>query len=249
MILYLAQVVFTLTTKEKCMTLNFLKLFALSFSLVFSLQAFAAPKACVVNGVVQNTKLLFVIDKSGSNATTDPQGRRAEALLRLHREHKTNTCVKWGVTVFQDPGTRSLIHQTQQPALVSGGNTQIRQAIVALRKDPDQGATPVRAALLLARNTIAIDIQKYPNQVNKYLVLFITDGIPTDGTNAESLKQMVAEIQNLAAPGLVKVSSGYYGDPNNGSAINFASSIANIGNGKFVNFNYNPFDYEHLIVP
>lgn len=205
------------------------------------------------DAIKRYTKLMFVMDKSGSNQTTDPgANKRAGSLERFYNDNKDKDYLRWGMISFRDPGTKAEIGGEQDPIFVGedpADEQTVREAIDSLRRG-DNGGTPYGAALALTQKAIETDLRAYPDEDNTYMVFFVSDGEPTDGARDEaSLRALVRNITQLS-PGKVFLSTGYYDAGNaNGTAISRLRAMAEEGNGKFVNFrDTDDFDFNELIV-
>lgn len=73
-------------------------------------------------------KILFVIDDSGSNKTTDPPGNRADAVQRVVTQYANNNQVSFGIIKFESTPTAVTQTFTQDQALLLGAIPQLRVA-------------------------------------------------------------------------------------------------------------------------
>ncbi len=189
------------------------------------------------------TKFLFVMDKSGSNDTTDPgANKRAGNFEQFYNDNKDNDFFKWGMIDF---------HQGQSEAFIinpyfTQDEPTVRNAVNLLRAI-DVGSTPYRSALSLTLEAIQSDMIEFPEEDSIYQVFFISDGGPTDTKSVSELRNRVRDIINLQ-PGRVFLSTAYYG-PNNSTNINYLRQMADEGRGAFINFeNSDELDFNDLIV-
>lgn len=115
----------------------------------------------------------------------------------------------------------------------------------------DSGLTPYGAALALANRAIDFDLRNHTSEDATYMVIFLSDGEPTDITDNPSLGGLVKNIVDLK-PGKVFFSSAFYTGGTSGTslaAIDRLSNMANRGGGRFVNFeNNSEFKFDDLIV-
>ncbi len=196
----------------------------------------------------RHTKFLFIVDKSGSNGSTDPGAtKRADNIDLFYQDNKDNESFQWGLITFQNGDSNAEISDgnPDNPIFTTEEN-QVNDAIDSLRSG-DSGSTPYRAALNLARKAIEDDIELYPEEDNIYMLFFITDGVPTDYNGDQAL---YADVKNLVdlVDNRIFLSTAYYG-PGNGSAENRLREMADVGKGKFVNFNNTDnLDFNDLIV-
>lgn len=208
--------------------------------------------------IVRLTKFLFVIDKSGSNASgngaldptpTDPGAvKRGNAIENFYNDNIDNEYLRWGLITFQDPGTRPVITDGTDP-IFTDDETQIRDGINFVRTGPDAGGTPYGAALALAQRAIERDVRDYPQEDNTYYVFFISDGVPTDVTTEAAVRSAVRSVVNVR-PGKVILSTGYYtGNLAVPTAVSMLRAMAEEGGGVFKDFQANPdLDINDLIV-
>lgn len=204
------------------------------------------------------TKLLFVMDKSGSNALgngdgipTDPSNiKRADNFVNYYNRKKSDSNIQWGMISFRDPGAQPLIYDTDpNQAIFTQDDSLINQGVARLRT-PDAGGTPYGAALALARSTIVYDINKHPDEDNVYVVIFITDGISTSPLVPGGESAILGAVDSLMAvkPGSISLSTAFYG-PSTSVGENLLRDMATHGNGKYINFNNtNDLDFDDLIV-
>lgn len=209
--------------------------------------------------IVRLTKFMFVIDKSGSNASgnggvdptpTDPGAtKRGNALENFYNQNQQNQYLRWGLITFQDPGTRPVITDGTDP-IYTDDEAQVRDGINFVRTGPDAGGTPYGAALALTRRAIEKDIQLYPNEDNTYYVFFISDGVPTDITTEAAVRTAVRSVVDTK-PGKVILSTGYYtGNLAVAQAVAMLRAMAEEGGGVYKDFQDDPnLDINELLVP
>lgn len=183
------------------------------------------------------TKILFVVDKSGSNATTDTNGFRVGTINTFYAQHRAKTTVKWGVVVFNDVSSEAYINNgsPQQPTF-SGDIPTVTAAIARLGTTPDIGGTPYKSALAMARTAVTYDITANPTEPSSYVIVFISDGIPTDYGTPPDENVIDGDVRNLKTAGRVTLSTVYYG-PASPEASGRLDRMARIGGGKFLDTN------------
>lgn len=193
---------------------------------------------------VRYTKILFVVDKSGSNARpanpdpnnpsveappSDPNNvYRADSIERFWAKHKEDPYIKWGYIAFGESNStvRSYINdgKDSEPSF-SQDPQAMENALDKQRTIPDDGCTPYLGALSLAQQAIARDVQGKPEEDSRYMVFFMSDGFPTDTTindNGCGSPEpagpadfaAVDAVMTAAPPGRVHLSAIYYGAPN-----------------------------------
>ncbi len=162
-----------------------------------------------------NTKILFVVDKSGSNATTDPNNvLRADSMRNLINQYAGNEHIYWGLIEFHGDGARFLIETATEPInYFTNDSAEALDAVSQFEALADQDATPYLAALSRARVGIETDLRNSIDEMaSNYNVIFISDGQPTDSTDPQ-IMAAVDSIVNLNR-GNVHLSTIYYGPDN-----------------------------------
>lgn len=156
------------------------------------------PPTCTVtyNDVVSPVKVLFLIDKTGSNkdnsntpaandGTDTTKAWRLNAINDLRNNLPLNI-FSFNITLFR--GNHTNIKDGYRYGGAGGDLTKslidgfsndsatINSAISTFQADPDQGKTPYEAALEKARQIISKDI--LTDNISKYSVILVTDGHP-----------------------------------------------------------------------
>ena len=109
----------------------------------------------------------------------------------------------------------------------------MQQAINRFYSVQDSGDTPYAAALDMARSAIANDVSSTSD--TKYIVVFISDGVPDPAISDSALVSRVNSVLN-AKPGQVTLSSIYYGSYNQ-EAADRLDMMAYYGHGGFLDAN------------
>lgn len=148
-------------------------------------------------------KLLFIIDKSGSNNTTDPGGtRRFPPIINYVGSQGNTDDTFYGLITFQGNNYRTASDFTNN-------TTEFVAAVVGEQGFPDGGGTPYLAALSAARAMILADVQRAIEEADAggnppasaYSIFFISDGGPTDnvgdGSDAAREAAIMGSIQSL----------------------------------------------------
>ena len=183
------------------------------------------------------TKVLFVVDQSGSNNTTDPgKTRRRNAMTKFYQAHSDNNYIQWGFISFQEA--------TATPFIEFGyfqNGIAFQAALTRFSTTIDAGGTPYKAAITKVGDAIDSDIaagiaagdETEPN----YEIIFLSDGVPTDYDNPINDGNIFADITKLLkkAEGRLHFSTVYYNV--SGLADIQASErlkqMAEVGLGKF----------------
>lgn len=197
--------------------------------------------------VKKYTKFLFVVDKSGSNSGTDPgAAKRAGNIRRFIAENRDKDYYRYALIVFSGATSTSLINDNSgRPEFTENENKALK-ATEEL-KSGDGGSTPYRAAISLARSVIVGDAEKHPHENSIYMVFFISDGVPTDGSEGAELKRQVNDLRGSVSR-KVFVSTAFYGG-SGGAAESRLQDMANAGKGKYINFDRQTnWDFNELVV-
>ena len=203
------------------------------------------------------TKILFVVDMSGSNRAwtqdngmalcsssdmsgctqpTDPnKSFRGGAIQDFFSRYKAKTNFNWGFLRFAGSSASSLIN-----GKLTNNTSVMQSAISSFMGLADDGGTPYRAGLRLATSAIASDQDLNSAASPQYVVVLISDGFPTDyrmAGGAFDSSTMSADISGLLsiAPGRVTLSTIYYGQVGDPNAISLLGAMANKGGGQFAN--------------
>lgn len=217
-------------------------------------------QTCSTNqiSVSRPAKVLFVVDQSGSNVQgadglssvgTDPDKKfRLSVLQKFYNDYSKKENVSWGLAAFNNGQAKNLMQNSLGITVpFSSKASDFKNAITTFSKRSDVGGTPYKSALNLITGIIALDRLSAPAHVI-YLVVFLTDGYPTDycasdlsssNCTGPTLNQKIFDdvvaIKNLV-PDSVQLSTAYYGLPDT-SAANRLQQMALAGSGQFVDTN------------
>jgi hypothetical protein len=221
------------------------------------------PGTCTLVQVTSPVKILFVVDASGSNriatkdngtfpydkdSTTCPTGAsncapasdpqktfRGGSIEAFYNENYSRSNISWGFHLFQESSAKSLIGTSGNSKL--GNALEMAQALSSFRTtEQDGGGTPYLAGLSLALETIHNDVDLSNSDV-AYVVVFLSDGYPTDhSVNSQILNDKVKSILDLA-PGRINLGAVYYGTVNDPAAASVLQGMAAAGKGAFLNIN------------
>ena len=134
-----------------------------------------AGDACTVapTAVTFPYKILFVIDHSGSNRTSDPADRRADAVQRVIERYAANPSVQFGVIRF------AAVPERLTPAFTRDIPTLLATAIPPLRDET--GGTDYVKVLEMTRDFLEDDMRSLSAGElarTRYDVQFLSDGDP-----------------------------------------------------------------------
>lgn len=211
-------------------------------------------------------KILFVVDKSGSNfqadgiagAGNDPNDiRRADNIQAFLDENRGTPYQEYGYIVFgvETNKAQAYINKGDVYAPGFGDEDDLQSAIDQHRSVPDNGCTPYLAALQLTKRAIESDMADNPDQDAVYNVFFMSDGFPNDANGAEECSSTVAVTNDVndpyiqavndvvsVMPNRVFLSTAYYTLPENDpgrAAADGLRYMADAGGGKFVDLQNN----------
>jgi uncharacterized protein (TIGR03382 family) len=186
-------------------------------------------------------KLLFIMDDSGSMTDSDPSFRRLIAARGLVDMLIDEPEIYFGVERFQD-GEPFLL--TTDP-IFTRDRQKLDWALADAQHRAD-GWTPYIGALSTAITAIKSDMNEDPIMAGRtrYIVLFLSDGEPTDEPNPPytQIKDRVTQLKQLEngqpAAGEVTLHTAYLesdGDPG-GSHVQLLKEMAEMTGGEFRNF-------------
>ena len=240
-----------------CSDVRLMKLATPSSSNAVSKGSFCIGEPLEVKPV---TKVLFIVDKSYSNQLvilpdggtlpgTDVGGvLRGGNIDRLVQSHADESWFRYGLVAFLDYEAISYVKdpQTGQNGF-SPEPQDMYNATQRLRNDPDSGETPFIEALQKGLEVIRNDQNAHRDERSNYVVLFLSDGIPTVGQSDEVIYDLVRQYK--AVGGNVVFNSsfyGFYGDYTQ-EAKDRLAQMAKVGGGKFLDFNQTKdWDFEEF---
>lgn len=211
-------------------------------------------QTCTIETAYRKTKIMFIVDASGSNAegvyniinnqnvyfpASDPSPKvfRYGAINDFFSNYLHKTNFTWSFLTFQGSSAQVYINGFTDP---SG----MRNAIDSFRGAQDSGQTPYAAGISAATRLIQNDPEKNSADQPNYFVIFLSDGFPTDYTDANGnfkSAQMQSDVAALraTASGRVSLSTIYYaaGNQQIPTAVNALKSMASAGGGQFASVN------------
>ena len=187
-------------------------------------------------------KILFIFDDSGSMAESDPAFRRLQAARELVAALLQEDEVYFGVEHFQNAQPLLL---TTDPVFTR--DQQIIAAALADEQHSPAGGTPYVGALSTAITAIKSDINENPILAGRtrYVVIFLSDGEPTDDTSPpySQIMDRVNQLEQLehGSPpaGEVTLHTAYLesnGDDSGGSHVLLLQQMAEATGGQFRDF-------------
>ncbi len=193
----------------------------------YSKDSFCVTDPIAVQGSV--TKLLFVIDMSGSNSKTDKTGsKRAGNIDRfVQKLSLKDESYQYGILL----GGGSPINYDNNTAPIQARFTEdpseVYQVTQMIRTKPTGGLNgSMDPDFSKTVSVIQGDIDRFPNQRNSYIVFYISDG---ENDKATALKG-ASQVMNIKRS--IYISTGFYGR----DASSLLKEVAELGGGKFANF-------------
>lgn len=207
------------------------------------------------------SKILFVVDKSGSNrapsagsdgGSDEDKSRRSGGIQNFFDKHKDNDFYKWGFIQFGAVNKEAesyILDDSPQRKPGFGDRVKMQQAIDKFKSVSDDGCTPYIEALKLAHETIKNDLLLAPDEDSIYNVFFLSDGRPDKYNDSDPdacgndyverkaddpYLSAVKDIRNLA-PEKIFISTIYYYSKKNQKAADGLRYMAEpeVGGGTF----------------
>ncbi len=222
-----------------------------------------AGTTCNVETIYRKTKIMFLVDTSGSNhdttynnvngsitssPPTDPnKSFRGGAINSFFSTYSHKTNFSWGFATFSADVARAYINggSNSTPQFASDTN-RMSTAISNFYGASDSGNTPYASAISLAATAISNDPDVNSNEQPHYFIVLLSDGVPTDYTDINGSfrsAQMNSDVSNLLsrAPGRVSLSTIFYSvvdtDVDAVNAKSIMQQIATAGSGQFASVN------------
>ena len=214
------------------------------------------PPVCTPEVIHIPTKVLFIVDKSSSNqgfwftnifgstyspGTDDNKVMRAGVISTFLEHHQSNANFSWGFITFSGETAKNLIPGLPKNQIFTKDPTKMAGAIHEFQRKSDQGDTPYLAALSLAYKGLAADPDlKTADKIN-YIVVFLSDGVPTDyAADISGQKKLMADLGKLVklSP-KISFNTVYYGSKND-IASHRLKQMSVLGKGQFLDTNLNP---------
>lgn len=195
---------------------------------------------CAVVPSVQKTftKVMFLVDKSGSNGQTDPSKKfRTDTIKDFWDLHKDKDNVAWGFVTFNGNQSLAFINDgSDQSAIFSDDKVLFQAALDRMNMDGDNGATPYKTAIQMTRSAITKDMADHPDHNSTYLIVMLTDGVPTDYGSPIDETAILRDVADLVTMARTSFSTVYYG-PMDMTASNRLLAMSKAGLGEFLDTN------------
>lgn len=205
----------------------------------------AIPEICAFPPTEKEklTKILFVVDSSGSNFTgpgTDPdKSYRYNLMKDFIDKHSHIPQIYYGMIIFRlDKAIAYINDGNDQSPVFTNDLSRVDAALDRFMSEPDEYTTPYRAALTMAQYAITADrLKSGTGAMAEYRVVMLSDGVPTDYGDPINDAAIDSDVQALiVAASEATLTTIYYG-PNDASAAARLERMANRGNGQFSNVN------------
>ncbi|MGE0526647.1 MAG: hypothetical protein AB7G93_21125 [Bdellovibrionales bacterium] len=188
-------------------------------------------------------KPIFVVDVSGSNSRqrngrggTDPdKAMRGGAMQRFFNTYSSRVNFQWSLARFAR--STAIVEVSNDDASV------MQEGLDKFMDVKDRGNTPYKAALDAIKDVIVNDARR--TNETKYIVIFLSDGMPNPRIDDDDLKTAIQGILNTA-PGQVSLNTVYYGGEN-ADASGRLRMMAQEGGGNFLDTNVNPTGTAFLV--
>jgi hypothetical protein len=180
------------------------------------------------------TKVIFVVDTSGSNSSnpgTDPtKAYRIGSIDSFFNLYSGKSNFSWGLMSFNTtpidwvaslPSTNSFVGPSSMLKAIAGLNAS----------DMGKGYTNYIPALKMVTSAIIADPDNTPGNISaglKYYVVFMSDGEPTDGNGTYTTYKTPVSNLLAAAPGAVTLDTVLYGNQSQLSSASAQAMLAGV---------------------
>lgn len=197
------------------------------------------------------TKIMFLIDTSGSNAglgcdTGDTNCKptdlgkkfRQGSIQNFFNKFGSKQNIQWGFATFA--GTKATALIDKNGSAIFSNALDMQAAINKFGQVQDYDDTPYKAAMALATQAIQNDPDRNTPMNPQYIVLMITDGYPSDMKSASDVASSLSAML-ATSPGSTTFNTIFYGsETESAEAISLLSELAKIGGGQFADLNTSP---------
>ena len=190
--------------------------------------------------IVQHTRNRRATDARQRGNVVDRRVRGG-SIQKFFDDYKAKSNFNWGFIGFRGSQALALINNGDTGSgRFSASVSDMSAALSTFNGMFDSGLTPYKAALSMATQIIQADT--LASSDTKYVVVFLSDGMPTDyppgsAGDAEMTKDVSALTSIL--PGRVSFNTVYYGEVD-ASASGRLRDMSLAGGGEFLDTNNNP---------
>lgn len=220
----------------------------------------SAPVCVPVAAITRLTKILFLVDTSGSNSVatdaitgnscdffnmstcipaTDPAKKfRLGSIQNFVNKYTNKKNFQWGFITFSGVSAHDFVGKGSKLSFTASPDI-MNSAINVFANQADGGDTPYASAINAATNAIANDPDHNSVLDPQYFVIMLTDGYPTDFQKTTDPVTYVSKLL-AAAKQEVSLSTIFYGPQkaaSSASAISLLQKMAALGVGQFANVN------------
>jgi hypothetical protein len=188
---------------------------------------------------------MFMVDNSGSTATTDPaHDIRVKTVQSFIQNYGTHTNLTYSFGYFSGTTAKEYDGHTSTfdsvPTVPFGNSSFLTSALNLYSTYAPGGSTPYTAAFNSMQSVVQED--ETAGTRENYVVVFMSDGMPTDitGNQPSAIITMVDHLRTTVqndSTSLLTVSAVYFGPENDASAIGNLTTMASEGQGQFVDTN------------
>jgi hypothetical protein len=188
---------------------------------------------------------MFMVDNSGSTATTDPNhDYRVSTLQQFIQNYGTHTNLTYSFGYFSGTTAQEYddVHSqfVSSPTVPFGNSSFLSAALNTYESFAPGGSTPYNAAFNSVEHIVQLD--EAAGSTQNYVLVFMSDGMPTDitGNVQTAITGMVNTLRtDVESNGtsLLSVSTVYFGPESDATSISNLTTMASVGNGQFVDTN------------
>lgn len=186
----------------------------------------------------ENLKFIFMLDNSDSTHSTDP-GKvfRSKVIMDFLTTYKAKTNFQYFLGYFNhdyeiyDKISGSF---TESPTSMFENNLEMGDAVTKFISEPSPNGTKFRKAF----DGIKLGLNTPDASTSKYIVVFMSDGMPTDldDSISDRIQDAVDLVSGIKTERLT-LSTIYFGSGAVGAHLDLLKAMAATGGGKFINTN------------
>lgn len=184
--------------------------------------------------IVFPVKVWFIIDDSGSMQQNDPNQQRYAQVKALAQRLEQPGVFFFGGETFA--GNADGARRFTNPQRFTDSVATFSANVDAVA-NPGNGGTPYLAALNFAFGELSADVRENPVTArrSRYVVLFLSDGAPTDSTEAQVLDAVKTLMTLKDDVGAITLNTVFLGGPT-GPTQSLLETMAGEGGGVFKSF-------------
>lgn len=199
---------------------------------------------CQIKTLSKPVRILVMVDNSGSTAATDPNKKhRVQTVHKFLSDYGSKQNITYSYGEFHLHASSydmSLGQFVADPRAPFGDAAGEKAALKKFQHSKSAGHTSYKEAFNLLRKLMSDDLRS--TDTESYVIIFMSDGQPTDlgGTAASELAGITAGVKDLldtVPKGRLTISTVFFGDNRDRRSVRNLSTMADLGNGQFVNSN------------